>query len=194
LDGFNIDVVAWQLYLPKSSYLGSKVGFMRNILETIAKQTHERYGRDTMKALKYCLLSARGSLEQADQEVGLEIETYDTELVIPESRNASSGLANQRSKMVNETWTKYFSRIEGAKLFITTRGFMGVAPDWIDVNDTVAILCGGNVPYILRSEKRGDDEEGFRMISGCYIASLMQGEIEQLVNKNKVQLESITLY
>lgn len=68
--------------------------------------------------------------------------------------------------------------------------------------DTVGILFGGRIPHILRNESdfnwdlRGPKEalhQGVRLIGECYIQSLMQGEIEQMVNRREVSSEILEI-
>lgn len=59
--------------------------------------------------------------------------------------------------------------------FITTeRGYVGVAPALTQIGDTVAILKGGPVPFMLREslEKPG----GFRLVGEGYVHGMMHGE------------------
>lgn len=63
--------------------------------------------------------------------------------------------------------------------FLTTRGYMGIGSSAIKCGDSVMILHGGQVPYILRARNRDESE----FICECYVHGLMFGEALQFEGK-----------
>ena len=65
------------------------------------------------------------------------------------------------------------------RCFCTTeKGFFGLAPGKVEVGDEVAILNGGNVPFILRRFESGNEERelAYRLVGDGYFHGLMHGE------------------
>ncbi|KAH7216183.1 hypothetical protein DER44DRAFT_857116 [Fusarium oxysporum] len=71
----------------------------------------------------------------------------------------------------------YIKRIYDAcahrSLFITYRGYMGLAPWNAQIGDKVAILRGGETPFILRNVKGTED---FSLVGEAFVYGLMAGE------------------
>ena len=59
----------------------------------------------------------------------------------------------------------------GRSFIITSRGKMGIGPLNTLANDTVSIIPGGNVPYILRRQG-----SGWKFVGESYIAALINGD------------------
>lgn len=58
-------------------------------------------------------------------------------------------------------------------LLVTYRGYMGLAPWNAQIGDKVAILYGGETPFILRNVKGTED---FSLIGEAFVYGLMDGE------------------
>ncbi|OCL05501.1 hypothetical protein AOQ84DRAFT_390829 [Glonium stellatum] len=61
----------------------------------------------------------------------------------------------------------------GRKLFITSKGHLGLGPGALEEGDVVCILFGGIVPFILRRS----DDGSWLLVGECYIRGFMQGEV-----------------
>jgi hypothetical protein len=61
--------------------------------------------------------------------------------------------------------------LTGWKFVITKRGFAGVVPSLSQVDDVVAIMKGGCVPFVLR-----ESGEKWRLVGECYVHGIMKGE------------------
>jgi hypothetical protein len=61
--------------------------------------------------------------------------------------------------------------IKGRVLIRTEKGYMGLAPENTEEEDSVFLLQGGKLPFIMR--KSG---ENWRIIGDCYIHGIMNGE------------------
>jgi hypothetical protein len=57
------------------------------------------------------------------------------------------------------------------RLFVTSAGFLGVAPFHAQEGDVVCLLLGGEVPYLLRPS--GNE---YTFVSECYVHGMMDGE------------------
>jgi len=73
------------------------------------------------------------------------------------------------------------------KFFVTRRGYMGIGPKDMWLDDEVHVLSGTSVPFVMRKVTGGADastvdlvaEDGlalYRMIGECYVHGIMQGE------------------
>ncbi|KAF2129618.1 hypothetical protein P153DRAFT_431538 [Dothidotthia symphoricarpi CBS 119687] len=62
----------------------------------------------------------------------------------------------------------------GWRFVITGQGFVGTVPNLAQVGDAVVIMKGGRVPFVLR--KSCERPGASRLVGGCYIHGLMNGE------------------
>jgi hypothetical protein len=65
--------------------------------------------------------------------------------------------------------------IKGRSFIVTNNEFIGLAPSWVEVGDTLAILFGCNVPVLLR--KCTEDSTHFHLKGDCFVQGWMRGEI-----------------
>ncbi|KAK6067534.1 arylsulfatase [Seiridium cupressi] len=91
---------------------------------------------------------------------------------------------------------------ERRRLFLTLNGYLGLAPDIVREGDIVAVLSGGEVPFLLRP-LTGDEVDqtsmgtslcpknhdppakthnGYRLVGECFVHGLMAGEAVDAVN------------
>ncbi|KAI4161898.1 MAG: hypothetical protein LQ342_004464 [Letrouitia transgressa] len=66
-------------------------------------------------------------------------------------------------------------------LFVTARGYVGLAPWNVEVGDRVCVLYGGATPFLLRRVEGKDD---FGLVGECYVYGIMGGEALQLRGGN----------
>ncbi|KAF5716505.1 het-6-heterokaryon incompatibility [Fusarium globosum] len=72
--------------------------------------------------------------------------------------------------------------------FITTaNGRIGIAPSNTCRGDTVAVILGGGVPYIIRSSG-----EHWNLVGEAYIDGLMEGETIDMYTKGSIQKEALS--
>jgi hypothetical protein len=83
----------------------------------------------------------------------------------------------------------YFDRPRNRKIFVTECGFVGLGPLVIDPGDSVILVAGGYVPYIMRAifdstedadaseqQVKGSTMDAFWLLSEAYVHSIMHGE------------------
>jgi hypothetical protein len=64
----------------------------------------------------------------------------------------------------------------GRRMIKTKIGYIGLATRNVEVDDTVFLLKGGNVPYILRKIDQAADEDEYILVGDCYVHGIMYGE------------------
>lgn len=69
----------------------------------------------------------------------------------------------------------------GRRLFITSSGLLGIGPASMTDEDSIVILFGGSVPYVLRPT----EGEQWRFIDECYIHGIMKGEALEGVGEDE---------
>jgi hypothetical protein len=101
--------------------------------------------------------------------------------IVPHSNTLPSGSASSSptsevtAAEIYVFWNSVFAATVGRKLFISKeKGWLGLAPIDAEVGDRIALLEGGNVPYILRP-KLGEENE-WEIIGDAYVHGIMDGE------------------
>lgn len=73
--------------------------------------------------------------------------------------------------------------------FLTKSGLMGRGPRVMESGDIVAVLYGGQVPYILRPTTDGH----FLFVGACYVEGLMNGEAIDMLEEGNLEAQIFTL-
>ncbi|CAI6332213.1 unnamed protein product [Periconia digitata] len=63
--------------------------------------------------------------------------------------------------------------LKGRKIFQTKGGYIGIGPQTLEKGDSLFVLCGGKVPFVLRNS--GSD--GYRLVGEAYVDGIMQGQV-----------------
>ena len=87
----------------------------------------------------------------------------------------ASRAPSPRSLTVHHPNSSYIASLQplmNRRLFITSSDTLGLGPAGMMSGDTVAILFGGNVPYILRPSEDGR----WNFVGECYLDGYMEGE------------------
>lgn len=74
----------------------------------------------------------------------------------------------------------YLRFLPGRRLFLTSRGYLGLGLEDTQPGDVIAVMPGGAVPYVLRMDaQRSQDTEYrvYRFIGECYVHGIMDGEV-----------------
>jgi hypothetical protein len=79
----------------------------------------------------------------------------------------------------------------GRRLFFTKRGYIGLGPPTVEEGDTVQILGGGSMPFVLRNggQKRIPTEgwkECHQLLGECYLHGIMDGEAAEGYEEQKI--------
>jgi hypothetical protein len=83
---------------------------------------------------------------------------------------------------------------ERRRLFVTLNGFLGLGPDTVQEGDILAVLAGGDVPYLLRHIQKGtklprvadapcDASNRYLLVGECFVQGLMDGEAVEAANR-----------
>ncbi|KAF5700747.1 heterokaryon incompatibility 6 OR allele [Fusarium mundagurra] len=72
--------------------------------------------------------------------------------------------------------------------FRSPKGFIGVADSRSLYTDFIVIALGASVPYILRKE-----EAGYRLIGCAYVHGIMEGELMEMINREELCIEMISI-
>jgi YD repeat-containing protein len=70
--------------------------------------------------------------------------------------------------------TLIFGSIRGRILFVTSTGWLGLAPHGTQEGDLIYVILGSSVPYVLRPRK--DEAQAFELIGEAYVQGIMNGE------------------
>lgn len=94
------------------------------------------------------------------------------------------------SQLLLETIHQNLSR---RRLFITEKGYMGLAPESTMVGDHVVVLRGCSIPLIFRHESftglecKWTETQG-RLIGECYVHGIMDGEAVQMAERGVLNI------
>jgi hypothetical protein len=73
----------------------------------------------------------------------------------------------------------------------TRRGWMGLVPEATQVGDSVAVLLGGQMLYVLRHS--GAEGGRFQLIGEGYIYGMMDEVAMELVESNECAIKKIVM-
>ncbi|KAH8780991.1 heterokaryon incompatibility protein-domain-containing protein [Diaporthe sp. PMI_573] len=92
----------------------------------------------------------------------------------------------------------------GRRLMVTKKGYIGLAPHRCQPGDHVAILAGGAVPFVLRKNGVGrqDNESvnlgngsaaSYEVIGDAYVHGIMDGEAFKICRRDEEQMDKLIL-
>jgi len=91
----------------------------------------------------------------------------------------------------------------GRRFFITKKGYFGFGPESCQVGDLVAVLAGGQVPYIIRPVPHLSDmiratmgptlETCYTILGDSYVHGIMDGEVFDLMGEDEREMKEIIL-
>jgi hypothetical protein len=73
------------------------------------------------------------------------------------------------------TRTLVLGPTRGRVMFVTSTGWLGLAPHGTKEGDVVFVAVGADVPYILRA-----CEDGYDLVGECYVQGIMDGEAMEM--------------
>ena len=100
------------------------------------------------------------------------------------------------SQLLLETIHQNISR---RRLFITRKGYIGLAPESASVGDHIVVLYGCSVPLTFRRESSTgidckEKEMKVRLIGECYVHGIMDGEAVQMVERGILSEEAFIIH
>lgn len=91
----------------------------------------------------------------------------------------------------------YSRAYSGRRLFVTRKRYFGLGPASLEVGDSVFLLSGAKVPFILRPiavEERPDNaRRAFHLVGEAYVHGIMHGEAFAAENNVEPDLEEVDL-
>ena len=119
---------------------------------------------------------------------GTELRRRGFAMVWPETvSNASETQSEKVGFALNELMRTCHKR----RFAYTKRGWMGIVPVGTQIGDSVAVLLGGQMLYVLHSNGAGKDR--FRLVGEAYLHGMMDGEAMEMVNSGERAIEKIVL-
>ena len=79
------------------------------------------------------------------------------------------------------------------RLFFTTNGFVGIGPAAMEPGDSIYILAGGNVPYVLRPVPDAACFDTFELVGSCYVHGVMDGQAVDGLGEDEAPLPDLDL-
>ncbi|ROW05666.1 hypothetical protein VMCG_05273 [Cytospora schulzeri] len=110
------------------------------------------------------------------------VEVFQQEMRWDEHDLFPQGELDQRSLLGIMGALDYTSMINTA-LFVTKKGLIGLARNGVQLGDTVHVLFGGNVPFILCPTIDEKDRIRYRYFGHCYVQGIMNGEAVENVGE-----------
>ncbi|KAF4827235.1 Heterokaryon incompatibility protein 6, OR allele [Colletotrichum tropicale] len=114
-------------------------------------------------------ISSQAEIPASDDDLSLPLFTFTSDFNL---RTDQQDVKSTRTWQEDESWVEDTIRAvaSGSRLFVTSKGQLGLGPEKTRTGDAVCILEGGLMPHVLRkrSEKRG-----VTMVGTCYVEGLM---------------------
>jgi hypothetical protein len=126
-------------------------------------------------------------------QLELMIDAWDSEVDVETMLdNYLPTLPNEVHQFDSSVMTCAWNR----RFFISEKGYIGFAPSHAAPGDTIVVLFGGNVPYILRKNEPatwGSSETTYIFLGDSYVHGIMDGEVIESLERGDVAKELITL-
>lgn len=94
----------------------------------------------------------------------------------PSAPSWADRLAGEGRPIETTAWVASLER----SLIFTAGGYMGLAPEWCNTGDAIAIMGGGAVPVVLRPvgevAAQGGDAPVFEVVGEAYVHGVMDGQ------------------
>lgn len=79
------------------------------------------------------------------------------------------------------------------RLFFTANGFVGVGPCTIEAGDSISILAGGPLPYVLQPVPDAARLNTFELVGSCYVHGVMDGQAVDGLREDEPPLPDLDL-
>ncbi|KAK5689982.1 hypothetical protein LTR97_012465 [Elasticomyces elasticus] len=100
--------------------------------------------------------------------------------VPPSPEEGSKKPASHRAEIYRE----FELTMSGAALFTTALGFFGLGPTFMRPGDCVAVLFGGQTPFVLRPIGKPGE---YTFVGQCYVHGIMDGELIKLLDQDLLE-------
>ena len=107
-----------------------------------------------------------------------------------EDREKYTNWASVEDVAANEN-ARNFARevhVDGVRLFFTANGFVGIGPAAMEPGDSITILSGGPLPYVLRPVPEAACLNTFELVGSCYVHGVMDGQVVHGLGKDEPPL------
>ena len=74
------------------------------------------------------------------------------------------------------TAAAFIERLGNGRFFITRRGYVGIAPDSTHIGDSICIVQGASVPFVVRPAKHPGFARVHSLVGETYVHGIMYGE------------------
>lgn len=156
--------------------------WLDNFIKTTTADQHRLHGRPWEQTTEDGSLYLWNLLHVEQAASGPHLTDDATQELIDALRHSSAG--GEPDKYAALARNFGFNRA----FIITTGGRMGIGPSDSRAGDTMAVILGGGVPYVLRPEG-----EHFLFVGESYVQDFMDGQALELCRQGKGQEERLLL-
>lgn len=182
LRGFHVDVVE-NLYLA-SDYTDPSLKDVerswapenKNDLYTLTGETMEEAYLHTIVS-DSCMLSEQASA----------VKSRGFAMVWPKADGSGD---EEQSRIERYAQYELMRSCHKRRFAYSRRGWMGLVPEATQIGDSVAILLGGQMLYVLRS---CGEESHFRLVGEAYFHGMMDGEAMEMLDRGEFAMGNIIL-
>ena len=93
---------------------------------------------------------------------------------------------------VARNFHRYFHS-QSVRLFFTVNGFVGNGPNAMEPGDSICILAGGPLPYVLRPVPDAACLNTFELVGSCYVHGVMDGQAVDGLGEDEPPLPDLDL-
>jgi hypothetical protein len=86
--------------------------------------------------------------------------------------SGSTSLPNPPTEPDPVRYASQLAYLTNHRVFVTSSGHLGLGPEYMELNDVVVVLFGGNLPFLLRPLTNGQ----WNLVGQCYVHGIMKGE------------------
>jgi hypothetical protein len=86
--------------------------------------------------------------------------------------SGSTGLPNSPTEPDIVRFGTEIANLVSRRIFVTSSGHLGMGPAYMEPNDEVVVLFGGNTPFLLRPVENGQ----WNLVGQCHVHGIMKGE------------------
>jgi len=102
-------------------------------------------------------------------------------------RLKAAGVDLRALEVKTDWWIYGMTHVPGHALSIMNSKRLGLVPNATKRGDSIAIFCGGRVPFVIRA-KDGTSPSKWEIVGPCYIHGVMDGELMDQEGQQPVQI------